>query len=116
MLCWVRYDDHCDLNMMIRASEELEFRLDLSERVSLGIAMRFASKAHLTGPQANSLYKWTVMPMGCHNALATHQHRMFNALWPLIGSICHVYLDDIVIWFNTLKKHCVNVARVFKAF
>ena len=43
------------------------------------------------------LYEWLVMPQGGRNAPATHQRRMFNALRPLIGIICHVYLDDIII-------------------
>ena len=43
------------------------------------------------------LYKWTVMPMGGHNALVTHQRCMCSALRHLIGDICHIYLDDIII-------------------
>ncbi|THG94041.1 hypothetical protein EW026_g7348 [Hermanssonia centrifuga] len=58
------------------------------------------------------LYEWTVMPQGCRNAPATHQRRMFNALRDHIGSICHVYLDDIVIWSQTLDEHRKNVATI----
>ncbi|PSR72503.1 hypothetical protein PHLCEN_2v11626 [Hermanssonia centrifuga] len=60
------------------------------------------------------LYEWTVMPQGCRNAPATHQRRMFNALRDHIGSICHVYLDDIVIWSETLDEHRRNVATVLE--
>ncbi|PSR72195.1 hypothetical protein PHLCEN_2v11934 [Hermanssonia centrifuga] len=60
------------------------------------------------------LYEWTVMPQGCRNAPATHQRRMFNALRDHIGSICHVYLDDIVIWSQTLEEHRQNVATILK--
>ena len=55
------------------------------------------------------LYKWVVMPMGCRNALATHQWRMNQALQKFIGTICHVYLDDIVIWSSSVKEHQRNV-------
>lgn len=48
------------------------------------------------------LYEWLVMPQGCRNAPATHQRRMVGALRPLIGKICHVYIDDIVIWSQTV--------------
>jgi hypothetical protein len=41
------------------------------------------------------LYEWLVMPMGLQNAPAIHQRRVVSALWPYIGKICHVYLNDI---------------------
>lgn len=61
------------------------------------------------------LYEWLVMPQGCRNAPATHQRRMVNALRPLIGKICHVYIDDIVIWSQTLEEHRANVCAVLDA-
>ena len=61
------------------------------------------------------LYEWLVMPQGGRNAPATHQRRMFNALRPLIGSICHVYLDDIIIWSDNLESHRRNVEKVLDA-
>ena len=44
------------------------------------------------------LYEWVVMPMGIKNAPAIHQRHVTATLRPFIGRICHVYLDDIVIW------------------
>jgi len=61
------------------------------------------------------LYEWTVMPMGFKNSPAIHQCRVTNALRPLIGKICHVYIDDIVIWSNTLEEHVENVRSVMQA-
>ncbi|KAJ3474978.1 hypothetical protein NLI96_g12135 [Meripilus lineatus] len=61
------------------------------------------------------LYEWLVMPQGGRNAPATHQRRMFQALRPLIGSICHVYLDDIIIWSESLEQHRINVSKVLEA-
>jgi len=55
------------------------------------------------------LYKWLVMPMGLRNAPAIHQCRVAVALHEYIGKICHVYLDDIVIWSNTIEEHYHNV-------
>ncbi len=55
------------------------------------------------------------MPMGGCNAPATHQRRMTDALRDLIGTICHVYLDDIIIWSDTVEEHQQNVARVLDA-
>ena len=40
---------------------------------------------------------------------------MFAALRPLIGSICHVYLDDIVIWSQNIDEHRANCRKVLLA-
>jgi hypothetical protein len=61
------------------------------------------------------LHEWTVMPQGGRNAPATHQHRMFHALCGLIGKICHAYLDDIIIWSQTVAEHAKNVQLVLDA-
>ena len=61
------------------------------------------------------LYEWVVMPMGCRNAPATHQRRMNQALRKYIGRICHVYLDDIVIWSNSVAEHRDNVRTILQA-
>ncbi|KIN98738.1 hypothetical protein M404DRAFT_31065 [Pisolithus tinctorius Marx 270] len=61
------------------------------------------------------LYKWTVMPMGVQNAPAVHQHQMSAALHHLISRICHMYLDDIIIWSQTLEEHERNIHAVLQA-
>ena len=61
------------------------------------------------------LYEWVVMPMGCRNAPATHQRRMNQALRKYIGKICHVYLDDIVIWSSSVEEHRKNVRMILQA-
>ena len=54
-----------------------------------------------TTPQG--AFEWLVMPLGFRNALAIHQHRVAMALQKYIGKICHVYLDDIIIWSQTAE-------------
>lgn len=61
------------------------------------------------------MYEWTVMPMGCRNAPATHQWRMNAALHQFVGTICHVYLDDFVIWSQLLDEHEQNVRLILEA-
>ena len=61
------------------------------------------------------LYEWLVMPMGLKNAPAIHQQRVTKALGSLIGKICHIYLDDIIIWSNSIEEHERNIARVLQA-
>lgn len=58
------------------------------------------------------LWKWVVMSMGLQNAPATQQHRVSLALHKYIGRICHVYLDDIIIWLKTIEEHEQNVTKV----
>lgn len=71
---------------------------------------------HLTAIQMPwGLYEWTVMPMGGCNSPSTHQRRMTDALRDLIGNICHVYLDNIIIWSQTIEEHKANVAKVLEA-
>jgi hypothetical protein len=59
-------------------------------------------------------YEWTVMPMGLRNAPAI-QRRINQALRKYIGKICRVYLDNIVIWSQTLQEHEDNVRTILRA-
>jgi hypothetical protein len=61
------------------------------------------------------LWEWVVMPMGMRNSPATHQRWVTLALKDLIGKICHVYLDNVIIWSNTLEEHKANVSLVLEA-
>ena len=61
------------------------------------------------------LYEWLVMPMGLKNAPAIHQRRVTAALRELLGKFCHIYLDDIVIWSQTVEEHQRNVRAVLDA-
>ena len=58
------------------------------------------------------LYEWLVMPMGLKNAPSIHQHRVTSALRKYLGKICHIYLDDIVIWSNSIEEHEKNVRLI----
>ena len=44
--------------------------------------------------------------------LQCSQRHMYSALYPYIGSICHVYLDDIIIWSQSVKEHIANVHAI----
>jgi hypothetical protein len=71
---------------------------------------------HLTAVNTPwGLYEWLVMPMGIKNAPSIHQRRVTAALRPYISKICHVYLDDIVIWSETLEEHVRNVRLILQA-
>jgi hypothetical protein len=61
------------------------------------------------------LYEWLAMPMGLRNSPAIHQRRVTAALRELLGRICHIYLDDIVIWSTTVAEHTEHVRLVLNA-
>lgn len=64
-------------------------------------------KTAFSTPQGH--YEFARMPFGLKNAPATFQRMMDQALRGLIGKICFVYLDDIVVYGETLKAHNENL-------
>jgi hypothetical protein len=61
------------------------------------------------------LYEWLVMPMGLRNSPAIHQRRVTAALREYIGKICHIYLDDIVIWSDNVADHTKHIDLIMRA-
>jgi len=55
-----------------------------------------------------------VMLMGLRNSPPVHQQRVANALHELIGKMCHIYLDDIIIWSNTTEEQERHVRMVLE--
>jgi hypothetical protein len=63
------------------------------------------------------LYEWLAMPMGLQNVPPIHQCCMMAALHKYIGKFCHIYMDDIVIWSDSMpntyasfSQPCRNIA------
>ena len=59
------------------------------------------------------LYEWLMLPMGLCNAPAIHQRCVTAALREFIGCFCHVYLDDIIIWLNSIEEHQAHLQLIF---
>jgi hypothetical protein len=71
---------------------------------------------HLTAVTTHfRLYEWLAMPMGLRNSPAIHQQCITAALHELLGHICHIYLDNIIIWSNTVAEHTKHVWMVLEA-
>ncbi|GBP23651.1 Retrovirus-related Pol polyprotein from transposon 17.6 [Eumeta japonica] len=60
-------------------------------------------------------YEFLRMPFGLKNAPATFQRMMNDILKGLIGNICLVYLDDIIIYSENKKQHLERLKKVFDA-
>ena len=56
--------------------------------------------------------EYLVMPIGLKNAGSTFQRMMDKVLEGLIGEICFVYLDDIIIFSEDLEGHEERVKQV----
>lgn len=62
----------------------------------------------------DGLWQFTVMPFGLCNAPATYERLMETVLRGLIGKVCLVYLDDVIVFGNTPEEHLENLERVFQ--
>lgn len=58
-------------------------------------------------------FEFLQMPFGLKNAPATFQRMMNTALRGLIGKICFVYLDDIIVFGKTMEEHNRNLIILF---
>ena len=54
------------------------------------------------------------MPFGLENAPPTFQRMMNTALRGLIGKICFVYLNDIVIFGSSIQEHHQILVSLFE--
>jgi len=61
------------------------------------------------------LYEWLAMPMGLRNSPAIHQHHVTAALREYIGKICHIYLNNIVIWSDNITEHTKHIDLIMQA-
>lgn len=57
-------------------------------------------------------YQWTRMPMGLANSAAVWQRTADVVLAGLLGKLCHVYLDDIIVFSNSFEDHIEHIAKV----
>jgi hypothetical protein len=61
------------------------------------------------------LYERLVMPQGLQNAPPVHQQRVTATLQPFLGVFAHIYLDDIIIWSNSLEEHTKQIKLIMNA-
>jgi len=60
-------------------------------------------------------YKYIVMPFGLCNAPAAFQRWIKEILMEHIDMCCIVYLDDLLIYSNTLQQHPKDVSNILEA-
>ncbi|GME31604.1 hypothetical protein GTA08_BOTSDO14299, partial [Neofusicoccum parvum] len=89
-------------------------KLDLREgyhlvRIKEGEEWKTAFRTRL------GLYEYTVMPFGLTNAPATFQNLVNDTLREYLDIFCMAYLDDILIFSETLEEHKKHVRKVLEA-
>lgn len=50
-------------------------------------------------------YEYLRMPFGLKSAPSPFQRLMYSVFMGLIGTRCFVYLDDVIIFVETLREH-----------
>ena len=60
------------------------------------------------------LYEYTVMPFGVTNAPAVYQRYMNTLLAGLTWRICLVYIDDLLVYAETLEELMSRIAQVME--
>jgi hypothetical protein len=60
----------------------------------------------------DGLFEYLVMPFGLTNAPATFQRLINNILREYLETTCLVYLDNILIFSETLEQHRRNVRNI----
>ncbi len=58
---------------------------------------------------SKGIFKFNVLPMGVTNAVETFQRLIDHVLKGLIGHICEVYLDNIIIYSSSKLEHLKHV-------
>ncbi len=61
----------------------------------------------------NNLYEWNRLSFGLTNAPGTFQRLMNYVLHSVIGKICLVFLDDIIVFSKTKEEHLTNLEHIF---
>ena len=61
-------------------------------------------------------YEFLVMLFGLINALATFCNLMNDVLFDYLDAFVVVYLDDIVVYSQTLSEHEMHLKKVFQRF
>jgi len=59
-----------------------------------------------------STYEYLVMPFGLTNAPAAFQRWIHRTLQSYIDICCIVYLDDVLIYSDSLEQHQKNVVAI----
>ncbi len=76
------------------------------------LRMHLDSEDYTTFITALEAYKYKMLSFGLTNEPASFQQYMNDVLWDFLNDFCQAYLDDILIYSKTRKKHRNHVKLV----
>ncbi len=76
------------------------------------LRMHFNSENYITFITALEAYKYKMLSFKLTNESTFFQQYMNDVLWDFLNDFCQVYLDDILIYSKTRKKHRNHVKLV----
>ncbi len=76
--------------------------------------MHLDSKNYITFITALKAYKYKMLSFELTNKSISFQQYMNDILWDFLNDFCQVYLDDILIYSKTRKKHKDHVKLVLR--
>ena len=59
------------------------------------------------------VYEWLRLPMGLKGAPSHFQREIAVILGGLLGTICELYLDDLIVFAETEKEFIDNLTAIF---
>jgi len=60
----------------------------------------------------NGKFEFSHMPFGLTNAHRIFQRAINDILREQVGKTCHVYMDDIIIFSNTIEQHFSDLTQI----
>ena len=107
-----RYPLHLIKETLMHLSQAKWFsKLDVQGAYNL-IRMKEGDESKTAFRTQFELYKLLVMPFGLTNAPATFQNFINTALAPFLDTFTTAYLDDILIYSNTLEEHKEHIGKI----
>ena len=76
--------------------------------------MHLDNENYITFITALKAYKYKMLSFKLTNELISFQQYMNDVLWNFLNDFCQVYLDDILIYSKTRKKHRNHVKLVLR--
>ncbi len=76
--------------------------------------MHLDNENYITFITALKAYKYKMLSFELMNELIFFQQYMNDILWDFLNDFCQVYLDDILIYSKTRKKHRDHVKLVLR--
>ena len=61
-------------------------------------------------------YNFLRLPYGLSNSPASFQRLMDLVLRDLVGDECHVFIDDVIVFGNTIEEHASRLSHVLERF